>query len=228
MANDQVCKPGLRSVSVLVITRGEILVMRIRQIVFVVSVVLTISSQAAANISPSVQGIAHPYFAGQSLSISTPASWANFVYFEDFTGLETITPARTENPASYWPVAERYEKLVIGETRRTPSIMLVGMFSGDGANLYFQQFSSLRFGISDMTRLLIQQGFVASVGLKNIVASSGANRAFLGINEARQWSSNIGDFNLTGSPVPAPIAIVIGSIGVGFIGWMRVYKTYTV
>jgi len=202
--------------------------MKIRQIVFVVSVVLTVSSQATANVSPSVQGTARPYFAGQSPTISTPASWTNFVYFENLTERGTIIPAGTDSADPYWPVAERYETLGIGEARSALSSAMVGVFLSDGVNLHLERSPNLIFGISDMTSVLLQQVFVAGAGLKNVVTPGGATRVFLGINDGWQWSNNIGELNLAVNPVPAPIAIVIGSIGVGFIGWTRIYKTYTV
>ena len=79
-----------------------------------------------------------------------------------------------------------------------------------------------------MASLLNQPVLVSGIDLKNVTTPNDSTRVFRGSNDDRQRSNNIGELNLAVNPVPAPIAIVIGSIGVGIIGWMRVNKTYTV
>ena len=202
--------------------------MRIRQIVLVVSIVLTVSSQTTARLTLSVQGTVRSSFAGQGSPISTPASWTDFVIFENLAERAMIVPSGRDRSGPYWPVAERYETLGPGEARSAPSIRSVGILSGDVARVDFEGPGRLMFGVSDMTNPLLRQAFVAGVGLQNVATPDAAPQVVSGINDGRQWSNNIGELNLVANPVPAPIAILIGSIGVGLIGWMRICKTYTV
>jgi hypothetical protein len=202
--------------------------MKIRQIVLVVSIVLTVSSQSTARLTLSVQGHVRSSFAGQRSLMSTPTSWTDLVTFENFAERAMIVPSGTDRPGPCWPVAERYETLGPGEARSTPSIRLVGMLLGDGAGVDSERSGRLMCDVSDITNLLLRQAFVAGVGPQNVAAPDAAPQVVSGINDGHQWSNNIGELNLVANPVPAPIAIVIGSIGVGLIGWMRICRTYTV
>jgi hypothetical protein len=80
--------------------------------------------------------------------------------------------------------------------------------------------------MSNMTIPLLQHNFVTGAGFKNTPNPGVTNRRLFGISDDRQWA--IVELNLAANSVPAPAALLIGSIGVGIIGWMRTSKTYTI
>jgi len=222
------------------LARGESSDMRIRQMVLVASIVLTVSSQAIASVNLSVPGTPCSYFTGQNFLISAPAPWAEAVFFGDLTKPGTISPFVDVSffddpiPATgpdgyglYQSVAEPYKAFGVSAAEEIPMSTSLGVFLADDTSLPFKRPPSLILGVSDMASLLFQQVFANGTGLKNVAIPSGATRLFFGINDERQWSNNIGELSLSVTTVPAPVAILIGSIGVGLIGWMRKLKTYT-
>ena len=202
--------------------------MRMRQIVFAVNVVLILSSQAIASVTHDVQGSARSYFVGQSPLISIQASGRAFVSFENIEKHGTVILAGMDRSSPFWPVADRNKTIGLGEAGSAPSIVFAGAFSTNRGDLRYEWPSVSKFDVSNMASLLNQPVLVSGIDLKNVTTPNDSTRVFRGSNDDRQRSNNIGELNLAVNPVPAPIAIVIGSIGVGIIGWMRVNKTYTV
>jgi hypothetical protein len=80
--------------------------------------------------------------------------------------------------------------------------------------------------MTDMTMPLIQHAIDTGAGIKSTANPGVTSRRLFGINDDRQWA--IVELNLAANSVPAPAALLIGSIGVGIIGWMRTSKTYTI
>jgi hypothetical protein len=70
----------------------------------------------------------------------------------------------------------------------------------------------------DMTTPLLQQSFYIGSSLHDITIPSGATRLFFGLHDGFGWYNNIGSVSVT--VVPAPGALVLGSIGITFSGWL--------
>ena len=222
-------------------------------IIVVCSFVLIATSQvmgSATTVTINVSGKACPYFAGQTFgSIPTVGEY----YFDtdtidpdtmppyiDVTGLcgtiSSITavgewghgPGIFSGPdgyAGYDPTHQEYIDLGISPVIDTPLNALVGVFLTDAVPVSLSAPPSLTYGVSDMTSPLLQQTFVIGSNLENITIPAGATRLFFGLNDGYEWTNNVGELSVTISTIPAPGAILLGSIGVGFVSWLRRRRT---
>lgn len=186
--------------------------MRIRQMAFVASVFLAVSSQASAITTLNVQGAVWSDFARRNtlISISALRGETDFLgdmmepgtipLFSNAVRLnDSITPTKPDGSWNHNPII-----------LKSPS---------------FEWPQILIFSASDMTKPMLQHAFDMGAGLKNMTNPSTSTRRF-GLNDDRQWM--IEELNLATNSIPAPAALLIGSIGVGIIGWMRTSKTYTI
>ena len=187
--------------------------MRIRQVILVASVVLIVSSRASASTTLSIPGDEYPYFAGQNSPFSIPTLWIVTNDFGDLTEPGTIQPFIDASG-----LADSIAPIKTDGSRNHDPIILIG--------LSFEWPPNLILGVSDTTTPLLQQAILIGAGPMNVAIPSGAIERFFGISDGWQW--NIGELNLAATSVPAPAAILIGSIGVGLIGWMRTSRTYTI
>lgn len=153
-------------------------------------------------------------FVGTNLSITATGTWGHSVY----------TQSGPEGYGSAWtdPV---YEAFGISTLNNAPYNALVGVFLTDAPPDPLSLPARLDYNTSDMTSPLLQQTFAVGSGLYNIAIPSGATRLFGGLNDGWVWSDNVGGVIVTITPVPAPGAILLGSIGVGLVGWLRRRRT---
>jgi hypothetical protein len=102
---------------------------------------------------------------------------------------------------------------------------LVGVFLGNDAPDPTATPTTLTLEVDDMTTPMLQQGFVIGSSLENITIPSGGTRLFLGFHNSYEWWNNDGDMTVTVSPIPAPGAILLGTLGAGLVGWLRRRRT---
>jgi hypothetical protein len=224
-------------------------------LIVVCSFVLMATSQvmgSATTVTINVPGTACPYFAGQTLgAILIPSGdpWFDIDAlllpvteppYIDVTGLcGTITsitavgewghgPGLLSGPdgsGGYDPTHQAYIDLGISTVLNTPLNALLGVFLTDAAPLPLTAPTPLDYLTSDMTSPLLQQTFVIGSNLENITIPAGATRLFFGLNNGYEWINNVGELSVTVSTIPAPGAILLGSIGVGFVSWLRRRRT---
>jgi len=216
-------------------------------ILIALAVTFTSAGPAMASVTISVPGTACPSFAGQSSPIAAPSGWTAADYYGDLTDPTTIPPfvditgfggtilsitatgtwghgpALLSGPdgyAGYDPTHQAYIDLGISPVLSTNLNALLGVFLTDAAPVALSAPSSLTFG-DVMTSPLLQQAFVIGSSLENITIPSTATRLFFGLNNGYEWTNNVGEVSVTVTPIPAPGAILLASIGVGLVGWLR-------
>jgi hypothetical protein len=199
---------------------------------------------ATADITLNVSGESSIFFAGQSSPIAVPFGWTEADYWGDLTNPDVIPEAiditslgstisitasgwwsHTETPNSgpegYGdpgadPTHPQYLEFGISRIDDSRLNALVGVFLTDNAPDPLTRPANLIAGTSDMTRPLLQQGFLIGLGLENIIVPDGATRLFLGLNNGYEWSNNSGSVDVTITPVPG--AVLLGMLGLGVAG----------
>jgi hypothetical protein len=212
-----------------------------------VSLFFLAASSAMANVTITVSGKDSIYFAGRSSPIPIPSGRTASDYWGDLTdpdvipgfvditgfggtivsitatGLWSHTPFPSSDADGYGPnnmTNAPYGDFGISLVN-APLDTLVGVFLDDSTPVPGTEPAVLIAGVHDMTSPLLQQGFVIGSSLENITIPTGATRLFLGLHNGYEWTNNSGSMTVTLTPIPAPGAILLGSIGVGFVGWLR-------
>ena len=221
--------------------------------IVVCSFVLMATSQVMGSATTEtiiVPGTACPYFAGQTVgAIPIPSGDGYFdidtifpfTYppYVDVTGLcGTISSITAVGEWGHGPVLsgpdgyagydlthQAYIDLGISPVLNTPLNALLGVFLTDAAPVALSAPAPLDYLTSDMTSPLLQQTFVIGSSLEDITIPAGATKLFFGLNNGYEWSNNVGELSVTVSTIPAPGAILLGSIGVGFVSCLRRRRT---
>lgn len=226
--------------------------MNIKKLIMIVVcgfVLIAVSPVTAGVTTINVSGKACPYFAGQSFPVPTATTGDSPTYHLDQIDPGTMPPwfdvsgysailsitavgewghpslSGPDGYAGYDPAHQEYIDLGISPALNTPLNALVGVFLTDATPVVFSAPASLTLGVSDMTTPQLQQMFVIGSNLNNITIPVGATRLFFGLNNGYEWTNNVGSVDVTISPIPAPGAILLGSLGVGLVGWLRRRKT---
>jgi hypothetical protein len=222
-------------------------------IIFVCSFVLIATSQVMGSATTTtiiVSGKACPYFAGQTFPVPIATTGDDPFYHLDWFDIGTMPPyvdvtglcgtinsitavgqwghpplSGPDGYGNYDATHQEYIDLGISSVLNAPLNALLGVFLTDAAPVAFSAPASLTFGVSDMTTPLLQQAFVIGSNLENITIPAGATRLFFGLNNGYEWTNNVGELSVTVSTIPAPGAILLGSIGAGLVGWLRRRRT---
>ena len=219
---------------------GESPDMRIREMALIVGTVLIVSSQAPAGVVMSISKTAHSFIDEQNAAVSIPVTSTKIdlfndlmesgmaPFFIDLSGFNDTIPPRGQD--SYLPadsITEPYKTFGTNSAAGMPLITSSGAFLIDDAQLNDKRPPSFIDDATDLTSPLYQQTFATDADLKNLVNSS---RVILfsssGINDGSQW--NLSELNFAVHSIPAPAVILIGSFALGFVGWTRISRTYTV
>ena len=213
-------------------------------------VLIAVSPVIGSVTTVTVSGTANPYFAGQTLPVPAATTGDSPNYHLDQADVDTVPPwidvssysailsitaagewghgpvlSGPDGYGNYDPTHQEYIDLGISPVLSTPLNTLLGVFLTNAAPVAFTAPASLTFGVSDMTGPLVQQTFVIGSNLENITIPAGATRLFFGLNDGYEWNNNTGSVDVEVSPIPAPGAILLGSIGVGFVSWLRRRRT---
>ncbi len=227
--------------------------MNIKKLIMIVVcgfVLIAVSPVTAGVTTITVSGKACPYFAGQSFPVPLATTGDSPVYHLDWFDLGTMPPSfdvsgysailsitaagswghgpvlsGPDGYAGFDPTHQEYIDLGISSVLNTPLNALVGVFLTNATPVAGSAPASLTFGVSDMTSPQLQQLFVIGSNLENITIPVGATRLFFGLNNGYEWNNNVGSVDVTVSPIPAPGAILLGSIGAGLVGWLRRRRT---
>ena len=227
--------------------------MNMKKLIIIVAcgvVLIAVSPVTAGVTTITVSGTANPYFAGQTLPVPTATTGDSPNYHLDQADVDTIPPwidvsgysaiksitavgewghgpilTGPDGYAGFDPTHQEYIDLGISSPLNTPLNALVGVFLTDATPVAFSAPASLTFGVSDMTNPQLQQLFVIGSNLENITIPVGATKLYFGLNNGYEWNNNAGSVDVTIAPIPAPGAILLGSIGAGLVGWLRRRRT---
>jgi hypothetical protein len=212
-------------------------------------VLIAVSPVTAGVTTINVSGTACPYFAGQILPLPNAPAGDSPSYHLDQADVDTIPPwidvsgysaiqsitavgiwghpalSGPDGYAGFDPAHQEYIDLGISPVLIAPLNALVGVFLTNATPVAFSAPASLTFGVSDMTTPQLQQMFVIGSSLNNITIPVGATRLFFGLNNGYEWNNNVGSVDVTISAIPAPGAILLGSIGISLVGWLRRRRT---
>jgi len=210
-----------------------------RRTVFAVVICAFLAVPAVAGITVEVSGKDCIFFAGQESPITNPTGQN---YYGDLTdpdviptvvdvtgfggsisitasGLWDHTPSPIHGPDGYSGTDEtdpQYLAFGISRIDNSNLSALVGVFLTDAAPDPLARPANLVVGTSDMTKPLLQQGFLIGSNLENIVVPVGATRLFLGLNNGFEWTNNSGHVDVTITPLPG--AVLLGMLGLGTAG----------
>jgi hypothetical protein len=215
-------------------------------------VLIAVSPVTAGVTTINVPGTACPSFAGQTfpVPIATTGDDPLYLYHLDwffpntmppsidisgYSSIQSITAVGSwshgtiftgpDGYAGFDPTHQEYIDLGISPVIGAQLNSLVGVFLTNATPVAFSAPASLTFGVSDMTTPQLQQTFVIGSSLNNITIPVGATRLFFGLNNGYEWNNNLGSVDVTISAIPAPGAILLGSIGISLVGWLRRRRT---
>ncbi len=207
-------------------------------VVIVLCLILIPTSQVLASVTI-VNAKASPSFAGQTFPplgsyhgdqayAATMPPWIDVTAYSTIqsitaTGLWSHGSVFTgpDGRASVVPVHQEYVDLGIAPVVNSRLNALVGVFLTDAAPVALSAPASLDFTTSFMTSPMLQQEFIIGSSLSNIIVPTGATRLYFGLNDAYEWNNNVGEMAVAVTAVPAPGAILLGSLGAGLVGWLR-------
>jgi hypothetical protein len=211
--------------------------MMIRQMALVACVVLTVCGQAVAGVALSVSGVVRPDFAGQNVPVSVPAATIEDDLFGDLTEPgpsapqasagwrrhEAIWPAGADRNGLFWHFAGQDEPFRARTVEAVSLRALGGMHLLGDVSLPWEQTPNSVFSLLDATTPLLEEPFAVEADPAD---PAGADRLPSEVDDSRQRGTNMGELSLPSTHVPAPVAILVGGIGICLIGWTRKHRTY--